>query len=227
MHLAYEVSKTRQGKTTKTKKCINPNLIFTTFSVFCDKSPGVVCKDLCDWIQSNLEKFKSHCFMGMASRDLDFENCFRNLKWNDTEGDEFCLNALCQAFQCHALVVTSTRIWTTIPTFYNKSETEVQMLCDVHSLFVCKDTYACLSPKFERKKEVSIGELQLVRQQSEEAGLLSKLTDKTVDKEQNIQEIKEEANEEAEPSATNEPPETESVQHEDQLGLVPFLLCQN
>ena len=124
-------------------------------------------------------------------------------------------------------LVTSTRIWTTIPTSYNKSDTKVQKLCDVHFLFVCKDTYACLSLKFERKKEVSIGELQLVRQQSEEAGPLSNIMDKTLDKEQNIQEIKEEANEEAEPSATNEPPETESVQHEDQLGLVPFLLCQN
>ena len=105
MSLTYKVSKTRQGKTTKTKKCINPNLIFTAFSVFCDKSPGVVCKDLCDWIQSNLEIFKSNCFMGMASRDLDFENWFRNLKSNDTDGDEFCLSALCQAFQRHALVV--------------------------------------------------------------------------------------------------------------------------
>ena len=58
----------------------------------------------------------------------------------------------------------------------------------MHFLFVCKDTYACLSLKFERKKEVSIGELQLVTQQSEEAGPLSNIRDKTLDKEQNIQE---------------------------------------
>ena len=44
--------------------------------------------------------------MGMASKDIDFDEWFSKLKSNDTGCDEFGLSALCQAFQRHALVVT-------------------------------------------------------------------------------------------------------------------------
>ena len=91
--------------------------------------------------------------MGMASRDLDFDEWYSHIKSNDTPGGEFCLSALCQAFQCHAIVVTSTKIWTMIPTMYDKSDAEIRWLCDVHFLFMCKDMYTCLTPKFEWKKD--------------------------------------------------------------------------
>ena len=69
--------------------------MFTVFGVFCDKSPGAVRKDLCDWINLNLEKFKQLCFMGMASKDIDVDQWFNNLKSNETLCDEFGLSGLC------------------------------------------------------------------------------------------------------------------------------------
>ena len=70
--LTFKVNKWKKGKTTKTKKVINPNIMFTMFGVFCDKSAGAVRKDLCEWISANLESFKKECFMEMASKDMDF-----------------------------------------------------------------------------------------------------------------------------------------------------------
>ena len=83
----------------------------------------------------------------MATKDIDFDDWFTNLKSNETVCDEFGLSGLCQAFQQHALVVTSTKTWTTIASNYEKTIDEIKRLCDVHFLFMCWDTYSCLKPK--------------------------------------------------------------------------------
>ena len=127
--------------------------------------------------------------MGMASKDIDFDEWFSKLKSNDTGCDEFGLSALCQAFQRHAMVVTSHKIWTTIPAGYNKSPEEEWRLCDVHFLYMYRDTFACLEPKFQWKREFPIGELQLMSPQESSTGPLATITDKTLDKETNANNI--------------------------------------
>ena len=160
--LTYKVNKVRKGKTTKTKKVINPNLMFTVFTAFGESSPGEVRKDMIDWIESNHESFKLHTFMGMASCDMSFDTWIDNVRSNNYIGDEFCLSALCQMCQRHALVVTSVKVWTTIPTSFQKTNDEIRRLCDIHLLYVCKDTYSVLKPVFEWKCEMPIGEINLV-----------------------------------------------------------------
>ena len=159
--------------------------MFTMFGVFCDKSAGAVRKDLCEWISANMESFKRQCFMGMASKDIDFDECFSKLKSNDTGCDEFGLSTLCQAFQRHALVLTSHKIWTTILASHMKTPDEERRLCDVHFLYMYHDTFGCLEPRFQWKREFPIGELQLMPSQEPSTGPLANITDKTLDKEAN------------------------------------------
>ena len=163
--------------------------MFTMFGVFCDKSAGAIRKDLCEWISANLKSFKQQCFMGMASKDIDFDEWFSKLKSNDTGRDEFGLSALCQAFQRHAMVVTSHKIWTTYQAGYNKSPEEERRLCDVHFLYMYRDTFGCLESKFQWKREFPIGELQLMPPQESSMGPLANITDKTLDKEANANNI--------------------------------------
>ena len=150
--LTYKVNKVCKGKTTKMKKVVNPNLMFTVFTAFSERSPGVVRKDMLDWIESNLENFKVQTFMAMALCDLDFDTLINNVKSNDYIGDKFCLSTLCQMCQRHTLVVTSVKLWTTIPPSFQKTDDEIQRLCDIHLLFVCKDTYSVLKLVFEWKQ---------------------------------------------------------------------------
>ena len=163
--------------------------MFTMFGVFCDKSAGVVRKDLCDWISANLDSFKRQSFMGMASKDIDFDEWFSKLKSNDTGCDEFGLSALCQAFQRHALIVTSHKIWTTILASHMKTPEEERRLCDVHFLYMYHDTFGCLEPRFQWKQEFPIGELQLMPSQESSMEPLANITDKTLDKEANANNI--------------------------------------
>ena len=207
--LTYKVNKVCKGKTMKMKKVVNPNLMFTVFTVFGERSPGEVRKDMIDWIESNRESFKLHTFMGMASRDMDFDTWINNAKSNDYIGDEFCLSALCKMCQRHALVVTSVRLWTTIPPSFQKTDDEIRRLCDIHLLYVCKDTYSVLKPVFEWKCEMPIGEINLVTPPEP----LSETTDAVLVKEsseQNIVEIKQEMT----------PTPAEGQEQQDQFGLV-------
>ena len=165
--------------------------MFTVFTVFGERSPGEVRKDMIDWIESNRESFKLHTFMGMASRDMSFDTWINNVKSNDYIGDEFCLSALCQMCQRHALVVTSVKVWTTIPTSFQKTDDEIRRLCDIHLLYVCKDMYSVLKPVFEWKCEMPIGEINLVTPPEP----LDETTDVVLAKEsseQNIGKIKQE-----------------------------------
>ena len=207
--LTYKVNKIHKGKTMKTKKVVNPNLMFTVFTAFGERSPGKIRKDMIDWIESNRESFKLHTFMGMASCDMDFDTWINNVKSNDYIGDEFCLSALCQMCQRHALVVTSVKLWTTIPPSFQKTDDEIRRLCDIHLLYVCKDTYSVLKPVFEWKREVPIGEVSLVTSPEP----LSETTDVVLAKESNEQntvEIKQEAT----------PTPAEDQDQQDQFGLV-------
>ena len=207
--LTYKVNKIRKGKTLKTKKVVNPNLMFTVFTAFGERSPGEVRKDMINWIESNHESFKLHTFMGMASRGMDFDTWINNVKSNDYIGDEFCLSALCQMCQRHALVVTSVKLWTTIPPSFQKTDDEIRRLCDIHLLYVCKDTYSVLKPVFERKCEVPIGEVSFVTSPEP----LRETTDVVLAKESNEQntvEIKQEAT----------PTPAEDQDQQDQFGLV-------
>ena len=92
--LTYKVNKYMRGKTMKTKKVINPNLMFTVFSAFGERSPGEVRKDIIDWIESNLESFKSQVFMAMAARDMYFDSWITQVKSNEFIGDEFCFKCI-------------------------------------------------------------------------------------------------------------------------------------
>ena len=212
--LAYKVNKFRKGKTMKMKKVVNLKLMFTVFTAFGERSPGEVHKDMIDWIESNWESFKSHVFMAMASHDMDFDTWINEAKSNDFIGDEFCLSVLCQMCQRHALVVTSVKLWTTILPSSQKTDDEIQRLCDIHLLYVCRDTYSVLKPVFEWKWEVPIGEVCLLPSTEP----LSETTDAVLAKEsseQNVVEIKQET-------------ETEPVPTEvqDQLGFLTSPRCQ-
>lgn len=140
-----------------------------------------------EWIEDNLESFKQHVFMAMASRDIDSDTWFSNVNSNDYIGDEFCLSALCQLCQRHALVVTSTKVWTTIPPSFNKTNDEIWRLCDIHLIYVCKDTYSMLKPVFEWKREFPIAQVSLLRPDDSEP--LQDATDKVLSKEQIEQNI--------------------------------------
>ena len=111
--------------------------------------------------------------------------------------------------QRHALVVTSVKVWTTIPASFGKSDDEIRRLCDIHLLYVCKNTYSVLKPVFEWKREMPIGEINLVSP-PEPLDETTEVVLARESNEHNTSEIKEE---------TSEIP-TEGDEEQDPFGLV-------
>ena len=220
--LTYKVNTSQKRKTTKTKKVINPNIMFTMFTAFGEKSPDELQKDMVDWIECNKEKFKTHMFMAMSAKDMEFDSWFKSVRSNDFIGDEFCLSALCQMCQRHAMVVTSSKVWTTILPNFNKNDDEIRRLCDVHMLYVCRDTYTILKPVFEWKREVPIGEVCIVTptELPEDRDPLKDKTHEVLSREeyaQNVTEIKQET----------EVGIPEHEANEEQFGLINIPPLQN
>ena len=70
-----------------------------------------------------------------------------------------------------------------------KTPDKERRLCDVHFLYMYRDTFGCLEPKFQWKRELPIGELQLMPSQEPSTGPLANITDKMLDKEANANNI--------------------------------------
>ena len=91
-----------------------------------------------------------------------FPTCIHGTKFELDNRLTYKVNKIRKMCQRHALVVTSVKLWTTIPPSFQKTDDEIRRLCDIHLLYVCKDTYSVLKPVFEWKCEVPIGEVSLV-----------------------------------------------------------------
>ena len=99
-----------------------------------------------------------------------------------------------------------------IPPDFHKTDDEIPRLCDIHLLYVCRDTYAVLKPVFEWKCEIPLGEVSLVTPSHNEP--LGPITDVQIEKDQNLQDIVD-VKQEMEETLV---PENQNVQ--DQLGLI-------
>ena len=123
--------------------------------------------------------------------------------------------------QRHASVVTAENVWTTILPSFQKTDDEIRRLCEcnIHLLFVCRDTYAVLKPVFWTEMwDVNWRGKPSHTNTSEPLG---DTTDTQLEKDQNDQNIVEVKQE------TDNPLVIEASNVQDQLGLVNVLALPN
>ena len=94
------------------------------------------------WIKENRQTFDKVTFIGMISKDIEFDTWLLNMESPRTIGDEFALYALCKLFNRHAHVLTRGNTWHTISVEGTYGEKHVEDVCDIHLLFLAKDTIA-------------------------------------------------------------------------------------
>ena len=96
------------------------------------------------WIKDNQEAFDKATFIGMTGKDLKLDSWLLNMESTRTVGDEFVLYALCKLFNRHARVITRGNTWHTVSVEGTPDDTYVEDACDIHLLFIAKDTIAKL-----------------------------------------------------------------------------------
>ena len=134
-----DTSLTFRGKRCKT---LNPNLLFSIFGRYSGDEPRVVRALMIKWIKENRESFDKATFIGMIGKDIEFDIWLLNMESPRTIGDEFALYALCKLFNRHARVLTRGNTWHTVSVEGTYGEKHVEDVCDIHLLFLAKDTIA-------------------------------------------------------------------------------------
>ena len=94
------------------------------------------------WIKENREASDKATFIGMIGKDVEFDIWLLNMESPRTISDEFALFALCKLFNRHARVLTRGNTWHTVSVEGTYGEKHVEDVCDIHLLFLAKDTIA-------------------------------------------------------------------------------------
>ena len=139
-----DTSLTFRGKRCKT---LNPDMLFSIFGRYSGDEPKVVRALMIKWIKENREAFDKATFIGMIAKDLDLDNWLINMESTRTVGDEFALYALCRLFSRHARVITRGNTWHTVSVEGTFGDKFVEEACDVHLLFIARDTIAELKKR--------------------------------------------------------------------------------
>ena len=167
-------------------------MIYTMFSMFAEDSPQQVRRNMVEWINDNKEKFEYQTLLAFTAKDSDLDTWLSTIDNNCTPGDEFALFALCQMYTRHALIVTSSQIWTTVHPKHKLDNHELRRKCDLHLIYLCGNLFGILTPKFEWKTEVPLGHIEMIKPPNK---TLQDRTDEILSKEastDNIAEVKEE-----------------------------------
>ena len=137
-------------------------MIYTMFSVFTEDSPQQVRRNMVQWINDNKQKFEYQTLLAFTTKDSDLDTWLSTIDSNCTPGDEFALFALCQMYTRHALIVTSSQIWTSVHPKHKLDNQELRRKCDLHLIYLGGDSFGILKPKFEWKTEVPLGHIEMV-----------------------------------------------------------------
>ena len=214
--LTYKGYQRKKGG--KRKTTINPTMIYTMFSVFAEDSPQQVRRNMVEWINDNKEKFKHQTLLAFTTKDSDLDTWLSTIDNNCTPGDEFALFALCRMYSRHALIVTSSQIWTSIHPKHELDNQELRRKCDLHLIYLGGNSFGILKPKFEWKTEVPLGHIEMMEPPNK---TLQDRTDEILSKEasaNNVGEIK------VEPGTTQLPDVTGTLTSGEPLDVTRNLL---
>ena len=139
-----DTSLTFRGKCCKT---LNPDFLFTIFSCYSGYDPQIIRALMIKWIHENREEFDKATFIGMTSKDIELDQWLIDMESPRTIGDEFALFALCKLFNRHARVLNRGNTWHTVSIEGSHGEQFIEEACDVHLLYLAKDTIAELKSK--------------------------------------------------------------------------------
>ena len=85
--------------------------------------------------------------IGMTGKDIMLDQWLIDMESPRTIGDEFALFALCKLFNRHARVLNRGKTWHSVSYEGSLCEEYIEEECDVHLLYLAKDTIAKLRKK--------------------------------------------------------------------------------
>ena len=164
----------------KGRKKRDPNRVFEAFGFYSDHDPIEVREEMLSSISLEFNYYQTVSWLILQLRKISLSEWCNNMRSISTPGDELAIFALSKLYQCHSVVYTKDKTWSTIGTSTPMSEKDVYQQCDLKFILMGKGHFVQLI----RKPSVSMPVLPLQPMESVyESGYYEDVTlvDKTTD----------------------------------------------
>ena len=131
----------------KHSRKVNKQCVFEMFRTFLNENAADVRAGMLAVIRLDLNYYKiaSHIILGF--KDINIDQWMNVMAWPDTAADELAIFALSKMYSKHTVIYNKARPWTTLDPPYPMTETELHDNCQIHLMYVGKDSYGILCHK--------------------------------------------------------------------------------
>ena len=127
--------------------CVNEDMLFELFRSFSNDDTITVHANMITEVKTYKDWHEHAAFILNIMKSLSIDSWLNIMKYKGIKGDEISLHALGRIYQCHIMVHTKTKPWTTVKIDKNITEDKLHEICNVHLLFLGNDVYARLLKK--------------------------------------------------------------------------------
>ena len=131
----------------KYSRKVNNQCVFEMFRTFSNKNTADVRAGMLAVIRLDLNYYKIAGHVILGFKNINIDQWMNGMAKPDTAADELAIFALSKMYGKHTVIYNKARPWTTLDPPYPMTETELHDNCQIHLVYVGKDSYGILRRK--------------------------------------------------------------------------------
>ena len=126
---------------------VNKQCVFEMFGTFSNENAADVRAGMLAVIRLDLNYYKIAGHVIHTFKNINIDQWMNVMSKPDTAADELAIFALSKMYSKHTVIYNKARPWTTLGPPYPMTETELHDNCQIHLVYVGKDSYGILRRK--------------------------------------------------------------------------------
>ena len=131
----------------KHRRKVNKQSVFEMFGTFLNENAVDVRAGMLAVIRLDLNYYKIAGHIILGFKEINIDQWMNVMAKPDTAADELAIFALSKMYGKHTVIYNKARLWTTLDPPYPMTETELHNNCQIHLVYVGKDSYGILRRK--------------------------------------------------------------------------------
>ena len=129
---------------------VREDMLFELLGRFSQDDPTMVRANMLTEVKQYKEWYERAAYIMNVMKSTDLDTWLNIMKYEGIKGDEIALHALARVYQCHVVVYTKSRPWTTVKFTSKMTEEKLPKVCDIHLLYMGNHVFAELKRKEKR-----------------------------------------------------------------------------
>ena len=131
----------------KHSRKVNKQCVFEMFGTFSNENAADVRVGMLAVIRLDLNYYKIAGHVILGFKNINIDQWMNVMSKVDTAADELAIFTLNKMYGKHTVIYNKARPWTTLDPPYPMTETELHNNCQIHLVYVGKDSYGILHCK--------------------------------------------------------------------------------